>query len=181
LQHFNPIFFQSQEIDNRRVYDGGLLNNYPVDIFLRQQKQEWLVEFVALYLGRVGPSPLRARWIIGDLLAIWLDRSDADVVDRSANDTVTIDTHPVGTIDFDLTEDEKDFLVLAGRAAALEFLQKRGVLEPSRSALVQQAREKADAARARIVAMRRKRRRLRCLIAVIAALAMVALGWRVFA
>jgi predicted acylesterase/phospholipase RssA len=34
-----PYFFQPQMLDNRRVYDGGLLNNYPVDIFFRQEKE----------------------------------------------------------------------------------------------------------------------------------------------
>lgn len=123
-------------IDDRRVYDGGLLNNCPVDIFLRQGRERWLLDFVALYLGQRGPSPTRGRWIIGDLIAIWLERNDADVLDRFNNDTVVIDTHPISTIDFDLTREEKDFLVLVGRAAALEFLEKRGLLDPSRAAKV---------------------------------------------
>lgn len=179
-----PYFFQPQSINNHRVYDGGLLHNYPVEIFLNQEKQRNpqapAPTFIALYLGSVQPSSLKPRPVIADLLSIWLERNDVKVIDRYRSDTVVIDTSPIGTIDFDLTDPEKDFLVIEGRAAALEFLNKRGILDRSRVPAVGQTRADAEKLRARINDARRKRRVRRQTIALISGVVILALGFWVF-
>ena len=180
-----PYFFQPQSINNRRVFDGGLLHSYPVEIFLSQEKQRnpqaSALTFIALYLGTVRPFLLKPRPVIADLLSIWLERNDAQIIDRYREDTVVIDTSPISTIDFDLSDDEKDFLVIEGRAAALEFLAKRGSLDRSSVPVVGQTRADAEKLRAKINDARRKRRVRRQVIVMISGVAMiVALGFLVF-
>jgi len=179
-----PYFFQAQSLDNRRVFDGGLLHNYPVEIFLQQEKkrkpQASQPTFIALYLGSDRPTSLKPRSQIADILSIWLEKNDARVIDEYRKDTVIIDPDPISTIDFDLTEEEKDFLVIEGRAAALEFLKKSGILDPLRGPIVEQTRVEAERLRVRIKDARRKRRIARCAAAVIIAIAILALGFWIF-
>ena len=171
-------------LDNRRVFDGGLLHNYPVNIFLQQEKkrkpQASQPTFIALYLGSDRPASLKLRSTIADILSIWLEKNDARVIDAYRKDTVIIDTDPVSTIDFDLTEEEKDFLVIEGRASALEFLQKVGVLDFLRVPSVEQTRAEAETLRARIKEARRKRLIRRSAVAMIIGFAILALGFWIF-
>ncbi|SRR5713226_652461 len=168
-----PYFFQPQWVDSRRVYDGGLLHNYPVQIFLEQERQRnpgtEQPDFIALYLGSTKPRSLAPGSVLADLFSISIDRNDSKVIDRFRSKTVMIDTEPIGTIDFDLTDQEKDFLVLQGRAAALEFLTQRGLVDRERSQLV-----RAEADRLRTAVTQRKQKlsgrfRKRILATVIAA------------
>lgn len=124
-----PFFFCTVEHNSRRIYDGGWINNYPVEIFLRQEHEKGRKPtFVALYLGTTKPPPLKAP-VIGELLAIPLEGREAELVDRYRDDTIIIDTDPVGTTDFDLTNELKDLLVLRGRVAAQRFLLRRGLVK----------------------------------------------------
>ena len=179
-----PYFFEPQSFENRRVFDGGMLNNYPVEVFLKKESERKPPRnptFVALYLGSVRPSSLKPRLVIAELLSIWLERNDAAVIDKYRNDTVVIDTSPIGTVDFDLTEKEKSFLVLAGRAAALEFLNKRGVLDQARVPSVAQTRADVELLRAEIKDLRQKYRARRWFVVIIIIVALVlALGLGVF-
>lgn len=177
-----PFFFQPQRIGTSHVYDGGLLNNYPVEVFLKQERKRSPdtppPKFIALYLGSIKPSPLRPGSMIGDLVSIVLDRNDAAVIDEYRDHTVIIDTHPVGTIDFDLTEDEKDFLVLQGRAAALKFLTARGLISIANAPSALETIEDAEKLRAEIVGVRKKRRAKKWhVLAMIAGVTMLILGY----
>jgi hypothetical protein len=157
-----PYFFQPQIFDGRRVYDGGLLNNYPVQIFLEQKSPgmpNGTGNFIALYLGSEQPPPLKRRFVFAELLSVWLDRNDTKIIDEYRSQTVIIDTTPIGTIDFDLTDQEKDFLVLIGRAAALEFIATRGLLSQSKIPVVTSLRVEAERLRVAIIDEKRKRRR----------------------
>jgi len=52
-----PYFFQPEKLDSQPVYDGGLLNNFPVEIFLTQERKRQREEpdFIAIYLGPIAP------------------------------------------------------------------------------------------------------------------------------
>jgi len=193
-----PYFFQPQWISNRRVYDGGLLNNYPVEIFLDQERRTNHEgpepSFIALYLGSSKPDKLGAGAVISDLLHIVVDRNDAEVIDRYPSSTILIDTEPIGTIDFDLSDKEKHFLVMQGRAAALKYLDQKSrrsdsAIETSEEAerLHHQVIEDAVRLQREIVDERRKRkfrRRIRVGIGAVGALGLWAFahGWlRAFA
>lgn len=156
-----PYFFQPQWMDNRRVYDGGLLANYPVQIFLNQERERTNGApdpfFVALYLGPEKPPPIKPTSVLADLLAIWIERNDPDLLQKYRNQTVLIDTDPIGTIDFNLGEVEKDFLVLQGRVAALKFLIAQKLLKEDELTKLGELQSQARAAKAAIVRDRQQK------------------------
>lgn len=169
-----PIF-QPQWFDNRRVYDGGLLNNYPVQIFLEQERHRTLngpqPEFLALYLGSSKPRSLKPGLIFADLMSISIDKNDTKLIERYKSQTLLIDTDPIGTIDFDLTDGEKDYLVRQGQVAALNYLGGRGLLDAVELQSLAQMRARLDVLRTEIVGSRqtvRSRTRMRRLLAVAA-------------
>ena len=57
----------------------------------------------------------------------YIDREGKEqrTVDVHCDKVITIDNSPVGTIDFNLTDIEKQFLLRVGKAAALTFLHAR--------------------------------------------------------
>jgi predicted acylesterase/phospholipase RssA len=115
-----PLFFIPTNIEGRRVYDGGLRHNFPLKRFLETHEP---TPFVALYLGKPDNRNNRAFGL--DMLDIVVDGDETKVVDDHRQDIVVIDTTPIGTVDFNMTEAEKDFLLSVGRAAALQFLVQR--------------------------------------------------------
>jgi hypothetical protein len=125
-----PFFFVPLRYNNEPIFDGGLLNNYPVASFLSANPGS---DFLALYLSS-GPGPKPAStWNPLDLLKlVWTlvnivtCRDERVVVDANLDKTVVIDVEPIGTMQFGLGRDEKEFLVLSGRKAALEFLVGAG-------------------------------------------------------
>jgi Patatin-like phospholipase len=156
-----PYFFQPQQLDGQWVYDGGMLNNFPLEIFLNQERQrcpEKHLTFIALYLGKARPPPLKRGFQFPKLLSIWIDRNDRDVIERFRSQTILIDTDPIGTIDFNLTEEEKTFLVLIGRASALEFLQGRGLLDEPQIQSLELMKAQAEKLREAIVQERTSHR-----------------------
>ncbi len=160
-----PIFFVPQQIDGRRVYDGGLRNNFPVTRFLKDHPG---APFIALYLSAAGEN--EKVWIGSDLIDIWIDGEDREVVDANTTSVVIIDTSPIGTVDFNLDQVEKEFLLKVGRASALTFLKSRNFDDGPADAVVQAAVEEAEACR-RAVKQNRKRRKMLKLIGVASLLA----------
>lgn len=155
-----PYFFRPQIVDQAWVYDGGLLNNLPVEIFLEQERRRIpnkQTNFLALYLGTAKPPPLNLGLQTPALMSLLIERNDHDVIERYHEKTIVIDTEPIGTIDFNLTDEEKEFLVLVGRASALEFLASRGLADVVLNARV---RAQAEQLRAGIIQKRRRRRGL---------------------
>jgi hypothetical protein len=157
-----PYFFQPQWFNNRRVYDGGLLHNYPVQVFLDQERQRSADKpqpnFIALYLGSSKPRPLNPGFVFADLLSISIDRNDAKLINQYRAQTILIETDPIGTIDFDLTDDDKSYLVHQGQVAALMFLADRGVLDGSEMQSLDQLRAETEVLRASVNGARQKAR-----------------------
>ena len=56
---------------------------------------------------------------------IVIEGKEQRTVDVHCDKVITIDTSPVGTIDFNLTDIDKQFLLRVGKAAALTFLHAR--------------------------------------------------------
>ena len=153
-----PIFFFPSSVDDRRVYDGGIRNNFPLDRFVKDHPES---PFIALYLGRADNR--NRRWFGSELLDIIVEGEERETVDRNRRDVVVIDTSPVGTVDFGLTAVEKDFLLSVGKAAALEFLFRRKLDNGPNQGMVEAARSEAEEKR-KTVRRERSRRRLRRLI-----------------
>jgi predicted acylesterase/phospholipase RssA len=151
-----PYAFFPQMIDGKRTFDGGIRENFP---FRRFRAENPTKPVIALYLGKpAGPSP---KFVLPELINLVLDGEERATVDENAENVVVIDTSPVGTLDFTLTNDEKDFLVKVGRAAALAFLLARKFNDGPSAATVDAAAAEAARAKQVVVAFRQKRRRKR--------------------
>jgi predicted acylesterase/phospholipase RssA len=166
-----PIFFTPEELDGRRVYDGGLRNNFPVRRFLQDHPS---TPFIALYLS--SQSDRENASVGKELIDIWIDGEDRETVDENASSVVTIDTSPVGTVDFNLQPIEKDFLLKVGKASALKFIKDRNLDDGPDEATVSAAKEDAESCRRSVVKLRRDRSRIRRVIGATVLLALLASG-----
>jgi len=150
-----PVFFMPKMIENRRVFDGGIRNNFPLARFLVDYPKK---PFIALYLGTRDTG--RKHWFPKELLNIVVDGEERSIVDTHRDNVVVIDTTPVGTTDFNMSEEEKDFLLKVGKAAALEFLDRRKIDDGPDPQVVKEARIQAEAARQEAERARSLRKRL---------------------
>jgi predicted acylesterase/phospholipase RssA len=168
-----PLVFVPEIVDRRRVFDGGLLANFPLTTFL---KDHYRSNFIALYLGK--PDHKSKRFFGRELLDIIIDRDDFKTVDENSRSVVVIDTSPIGTIDFGMTAQEKEFLLKVGKAAALQWLVDRKLDDGPAPAEADKAMAEAEAARMLITTLRKRQRVSRIswaafLIAIFAALYML--------
>jgi predicted acylesterase/phospholipase RssA len=167
-----PFFFRPMMIEQKRVYDGGMRNNFPVAKFLADNPGR---PFLALYLG--APLGFRTtRTIFTELLDIWIGGDELAVVDAHADSVVVIDPRPISTLDFTLTANEAEFLLKAGQAAALRLIQRRKLDGGPSESDVRQAESEADALRSTVVAARRSttiRRRVVAILLLLLGVAMM--------
>jgi len=147
-----PVLFTPEKVDGRRVYDGGLRNNFPLKMFLDSYPGK---PYVGLYLG--WPDSTNRSSMVKDFFEIFLDGEERQVVDANRASIVVIDPRPVTTVDFDLTVQEQDFLVAEGRACALEFLAERNFEDGPTLEIVAQARTHANELRKQVSRRRRKK------------------------
>jgi predicted acylesterase/phospholipase RssA len=117
----HPVVFTPGVVDGARVWDGGVLNNFPVEQLHSLGNQP----FIALYLGTVAPQANRQFWPL-DVFRLWLGQNEKALVDEHRENVVVIDPAPVRTTDFRLKEAGKRLLFARGRLAALEFMQRQG-------------------------------------------------------
>ena len=157
-----PFFFQPVMVEGRRVFDGGLRNNFPLKMFKETNPG---IPFLAIYLGN--PDNRNRRNILSEILDIVVDGEERDLVDNHQREVVIVDTRPIGTVDFRLSENEKRFLVAEGRAAALELIASRKLENgPSENDVIS-ARSAADDLRASVIEVRKGRKiRRRVLIGI---------------
>ena len=121
-----PFIFTPQMDAGLRVLDGGMRNNYPVDALLRENPN---TDFIGLYLGSEHFEGQESETsLIKDLFTIWTEAIDVESLKSHLKQTVIIDPRPISTVDFGLTDEEKKFLVNAGRVSALKFLLKQDKL-----------------------------------------------------
>ena len=113
-----PYYFTAKKEDGVKVYDGGLRNNFPLQIFMEDNKNN---PVIGIYLK----SSTKKNWIvINELLNLTVDGEEMDLVDKNLDKIVVIDTVPIKTTDFNLNENKKKYLVLKGRIGALQFIKK---------------------------------------------------------
>lgn len=114
-----PYVFTPQYDQGIQTYDGGIHQNYPVEQFLNSYPNQ---SFVSLFLGAEHYEPVRSRAIFWDLLSIVTEGADSESVAKYRDQTVIIDTRPIGFLDFSLSNDEKEFLATCGRAGAVSHI-----------------------------------------------------------
>jgi predicted acylesterase/phospholipase RssA len=161
-----PFFFQPKYVDDRRVFDGGMRNNFPLDRFLKDHPG---THFIGIYLGK--PDHRNRVWFLSELLDIVLEGEERETVDANRDNIVVIDTSPIGTVDFSMTDAEKQFLLLVGRAAALRRLYERKIDDGPSKEKVEEAEREAEASREAIIRMRQRRRARRTLLVLLIVLA----------
>lgn len=149
-----PYVFQSPSHHGSDVFDGGMQNNYPVGVFLRRHPSS---EFVGLYLKPEKARSVKPPSKFSQLISIWTESADKRALQDHIADTVVIDPSPVKTLQFGLSSEEKDFLLKAGRAAALEFLHRKQMPGAPGPNELEAAAKEAAAARANVIARRRRR------------------------
>ena len=167
-----PFFFYPVLVDGRRVFDGGLRNSFPLTRYLAQEPRS---NFIALYLGK-SDNTVRHGMITRDLLEIAIDGEERSTVDTNQDKVVVIDTSPVGTVDFRLSSLEKQFLLLVGRAAALEYLQTKKFDNGPSPDQVLAIKNEAERARKAVIEERAKRRKRR-FVKVCGTIAVVGVSW----
>jgi NTE family protein len=130
-----PFFFEPVSLRGEHgtatLVDGGLLSNYPITTFDRQDERSPRWPTIGVRLGALverstrPPRPVRGPVALGlSLIETAIEGSqavqtlDACNVDRS----VLVDTSTVGPVDFDITEEEQEHLLATGRTAAEDFL-----------------------------------------------------------
>jgi len=148
-----PLFFTPEKDQGLHVFDGGMRHNYPVKKLLEQTPDK---DFIGLYLGDPIYNPSAKPSVIGDLISVSFEATDVEALREYSQKTVVIDPKPISTLDFSLSAEEKTFLVSQGRAAALEFLERRGHVN---QAQVDQARNLAATHKVAALAARQKRTR----------------------
>ena len=79
-----PIFFTPQYSEGLRVFDGGTQNNFPVKVLLDKYPD---TNFLGLYLGAETYKHEKKN-LLGDILSIWTESSDPDVLREYKNNIV---------------------------------------------------------------------------------------------
>ena len=156
-----PGVFIPEFTEGYPVYDGALLNNFPVKSY--QDARGRVVkdpvtglineDFIALYLDDGGDQPER-KWWGAQVLNIMLMRDEKPILGEYSNHIVSIRTSPISTTDFYLSDVEKIFLFEAGRYAAIKFLR-----QPSLQKQKKEIHENLNQLRKKVIDIRKARRR----------------------
>jgi predicted acylesterase/phospholipase RssA len=113
-----PYFFVPETYNGEKVYDGGLLNNFPLKSYLDVEPKQ---PFIGLYLV----SRSKKSWFVfKELINVIIEGDERGTVDDNPDKIVIIDPFPIETTDFNLHDDDKQFLLLTGRIAALEYMNR---------------------------------------------------------
>jgi formylglycine-generating enzyme required for sulfatase activity/predicted acylesterase/phospholipase RssA len=155
-----PYCFTRRPHNGKNLYDGGILNNFPVQRFVQRNPG---VPFIALFLGTLRQLPTNENgFVLADLLAAVLGQGERADLAEYKEQIVHVDPAPIGTLQFALEPVEKAHLMLQGRVAALDFLVRRGHYEAGDPYLTQ-VRESADQSRQCLLDRKRAKRRRRIL------------------
>lgn len=163
-----PFFFRPMMIEQRRVYDGGMRNNFPVARFLADNPGK---PFIALYLG----EPLgfrKSQFVLTELLNIWLGGDELGIIDSHRESVAVINPKPISTLNFALDKEETEFLVKVGRAAAMRLVLERKLESAPTQTEVEEAEREVETLRATLTDARVARRRTRLIWLTVLFLAM---------
>ena len=120
-----PLYFTPVVIDGVAYVDGGLANNYPMDM-LSVMEQRSAVGFL---LRKDGGAPYKhdegfTSYAKQLLRIIGIDRYRSQLK-RFERQTILIDCSMIDILDFSMTRADKDTIIEKGAAATREFLAKR--------------------------------------------------------
>lgn len=124
-----PFFFKPGSLYGKATHDGGLSNNFPVRQFKLSHPNEPFIG-VAVRSVNIKSKSFVSRLIpstIKDVFNIWTQQDEDAIIREFKEKILVIDTDPVGTFDISLRDEEKDFLLAAGKAEGSHFLFSRGI------------------------------------------------------
>lgn len=126
-----PLFFEPVKFNGSDIVDGGLVSNFPVDLFDAKGQPAWPTFGFKLVLsdqrrpGQVTEQPIVGP--ISEIIAMFYTAMEAHDAYYLSNNkfvrTIAIDTLNIGGTDFNLTDQQKEALYHSGQQAAEEFLK----------------------------------------------------------
>lgn len=133
-----PFFFEPMRLQNvstgqeSYIVDGGLLSNFPVWLFDSDGEPEWPTFGFRLVEGDVRSGRHQVKHEISGPISLLtamfftaMEAHDARYIeDQDIVRTVCIPTLGISSIDFGLSQQDKQRLYLAGRAAATKFFHR---------------------------------------------------------
>ena len=114
-----PIVFTPQSEQGRWAFDGGLQNNFPVRQLTDVHGE---VPFVCLYLGSENYEPQKETSVILHVLGIFMSQGEVEFVDDYKEQIVIVDPRPISTLDFDINDSEKSYLLTCGKIGAMKHI-----------------------------------------------------------
>ena len=125
-----PFFFEPVKLKASYIVDGGLLSNFPVELFDSAGVPAWpTFGYKLVVSGQADPTHLVQHPISGpisELAALFFTAMEAHDAYYLSNDkfvrTITIDSLEIGSTDFNLTPAQKEALYQSGVNAAKTFL-----------------------------------------------------------
>lgn len=125
-----PLFFTPVKFNGSYIVDGGVVSNFPVDLFDSDGPPPWPTFGFKLVLSEQRhPGELQEHVIkgpISELAGMFFTAMEAHDAYHLAGDkyvrTIAVDTLNIGTTEFNLTDQQKEDLYQSGRRAAEEFL-----------------------------------------------------------
>lgn len=127
-----PLLFKPVKLNGSNIVDGGIVSNFPVDLFDSNGPPAWPTFGFKLVLsdqhhpGELLEFPVSGP-VVSEIIAVFSTAMEAHDAYYLANDkyvrTIAIDTLNIGSTDFHLTPQQKEALYHSGEHAAEEFLK----------------------------------------------------------
>ena len=166
-----PYYFTREERDGNAIYDGGLTHNFPDTVFREQNPG---ATYIGLFLAPEEGRSATRRPVWAEVLDIMIGRDEVSRAQKDPHCVVWIDPSPIRTVDFDLSQRDKNYLLTCGRVGALRFLKDNGAKIDERRLEVLEDRRRQ--LRDKVVALRRRRTWLRTAF-TLTILIICLLGW----
>lgn len=161
-----PYVFVPQKNFGYTVFDGGIQNNYPVEALLKNNPD---TKFLGLYLGVEHYQGNKNSSVFKELIRIWTESIDYEALEKYKNETIIIDTNPISTLRFNLSKQEKDFLVDCGKVYTWKYLVKLNLIN-KKDILLDSKIDSLEKTRHILIKKKRKRKAIRVIIILIIAL-----------
>ncbi|MEH7014210.1 patatin-like phospholipase family protein [Neobacillus niacini] len=123
---YRPVIWKSKDLKKSYILDGGLLSNFPIWIFDTDNPRfpTFGFRFVKdkVNINAVIPTPLH---LFKNIFKTMLQAHDLRHLNEETKErTIQIPTGDINSTDFNLNEDEIDFLYKSGYTSTKEFLSK---------------------------------------------------------
>jgi NTE family protein len=123
---YRPVIWKSKDRNKSYILDGGLLSNFPIWIFDTENPRfpTFGFHFVKdnVNINAVIPTPIH---LFKNIFKTMLQAHDLrHMNEETIERTIQIPTRDINATDFELNEDEIDFLYKSGYTSTKEFLSK---------------------------------------------------------